>query len=326
MAISCAGINAAMSELPKSVRLTEVGPRDGLQIEARILTVDEKLALIDALAAAGLSEIEVGSFVNPKAVPQMATTGEVFRRLVKRPGTSYRGLWLNRRGLEQAIATPQIDLHGKLTITASETFIRRNTNRSIDEAFVEMAAWLPLYREVGVTDCSLGVMTAFGCTFEGDIPAQTSIALIARARDIVADGGARLTALDLADTTGWGNPLLVQRLVGGIRERWPELAIKLHLHDTRGLGIANAIAGLQMGVAEFDGSIGGLGGCPFAGLRGAAGNVCTEDLVFACEELGIATGIDLNQLCEAARLAQSLVGRELPGKVFRAGHRRANSQ
>jgi hydroxymethylglutaryl-CoA lyase len=313
-----------MSDMPKYVSIMEVGPRDGLQIEARILGVEDKLALIDALAAAGLPEIEVGSFVNPKAVPQMATTAELFQRLVKRPGTAYRALWLNRRGLEQALATPQLDMRGKLTVATSETFIGRNTNRSIEDALRDMAEWVELYRQAGITDLSLGVMTAFGCTFEGDIPAQKAVDLIARAEAIVAAGDARLTEVDLADTTGWANPGKVQRLVGAIRERWPELAVKLHLHDTRGLGIANAIAGLEMGVARFDGSVGGLGGCPFAGLRGAAGNVCTEDLVFACNELGIETGIDLDGLCEAARLAQELVGRDLPGKVFRAGHRRAN--
>jgi hydroxymethylglutaryl-CoA lyase len=308
-----------VSDLPNSVHLMEVGPRDGLQMEKRVLAIGEKLQLLDALADAGLREIEVGSFVNPKAVPQMADTAEVFAALTKRPDVRYRALWLNRRGLETAMACQQVDLHGKLSITTSETFIRLNTNRSIDETYAVMPDWLALYRSIGITDISLGIMTAFGCNYEGAISEDWTVALIDRARTLVADHGARLVQIDVADTTGWAHPLQVKRLIGAVRMRWPDLGIKLHLHDTRGAAVANAVAALELGVAEFDGSIGGLGGCPFAGLTGAAGNICTEDLAFVCEEMGIATGLDLEALCEAARLAQALVGRELPGKLFRAG-------
>jgi hydroxymethylglutaryl-CoA lyase len=311
-----------MSDLPKKITITEVGPRDGLQMERKVLSVDEKVGLIDALADAGLTEIEVGSFVHPVKVPQMANTGEVFARLTKRPGTAYRALWLNLKGLERAIDNTHVDVHGKLSITTSETFLKRNVNSTWDDSFAAMPAWLEAYRRIGLSHISLGVMTAFGCTYEGHIPEQRTVALIERARQVVADSGLRLNHVDLADTTGWANPVYVQRVVGAIRERWPEMRIKLHLHDTRGAAVANAMAGMALGVDEFDGSIGGLGGCPFAGLQGSAGNICTEDLAFVCAEMGIETGLDLDKLANAARLAETLVERPLPGKVFRAGHRR----
>lgn len=308
-----------MSDLPNSVQMIEVGPRDGLQIEPRILSVGEKVRMVDALVASGIREIEVGSFVNPKAVPQMAGTGEVFDAIPRRDGVRYRGLWLNPRGLDQAIGNGGVDVDGKLTVTASETFVRRNTNRSIDDTFADMPAWIGRYRDAGIPASSLLVMAAFGCNFEGYVPHATVLGLVRRAMDVMEENGCTLTHLSLADTMGWASPAQIEALVGAVRERWPELVLRLHLHDTRGCAIANAVAGLELGVAEFDASVGGLGGCPFAGHKGAAGNVCTEDLVFCCEEMGIATGIDLDALVEAAKLAEDLVGHPLPGKVMKGG-------
>ena len=308
-----------MSDLPNAVTMIEVGPRDGLQIEPRILSTDEKVRMVDALVGSGLREVEVGSFVNPKAVPQMADTGEVFERLEKRRGVRYRALWLNPKGLERALENGRVDIDGKLTLTASETFIKRNTNRSIDETFAEMPVWIERYRRAGVKVNSLGVMAAFGCNFEGYIPADKVVGLVARARAVMDDNGCALEHLSLADTMGWGSPAQVKGLVGKVRDRWPDLAIKLHLHDTRGCAVANAVAAMEVGVAEFDASVGGLGGCPFAGHKGAAGNICTEDLVFACGEMGIDTGIDLDALVEAAKVAEELVGHPLPGKVMKGG-------
>ncbi|MEJ1161325.1 hydroxymethylglutaryl-CoA lyase [Prosthecomicrobium sp. N25] len=308
-----------MTDLPASALIVEVGPRDGLQIERKILSVDEKLALVEALVASGIREIEVGSFVSPRAVPQMAGTDELVGRLPRRPGVAYRGLWLNARGLERAIASGGVDLDGKLSITASETFARRNTNRSIEDALAEMPAWIDLYRAAGVEPQALSVMAAFGCNYEGPVPAATVLRLVARVDALLADHGARLRQVRLADTMGWANPEQVTRLVGDLRARWPDLGVRLHLHDTRGMAIANAYAALRIGVREFDAAVGGLGGCPFAANVGAAGNVATEDLVFLCEETGVATGIDLNALVEAGRLAESMVGRDLPGKLLKAG-------
>ncbi|MCC7274969.1 MAG: hydroxymethylglutaryl-CoA lyase [Alphaproteobacteria bacterium] len=308
-----------MSDLPKFVHIMEVGPRDGLQIEPRLVATADKIRLIDALAAAGVTEIEAGSFVNPRAVPQMADSEDVFRGIPRREGVDYRALWLNAKGLERAIANGAVDVEGKLTLTASETFIRRNTNRSIDDTFAEMPQWIARYRAAGVPVTRLGLMAAFGCNFEGYIPEAWVLDLVARAVAVMEENGCRLQDLNLADTMGWANPAQVKRLVGAVRERWPGLTIKLHLHDTRGQAVANAVAAMEMGVAHFDASVGGLGGCPFAGHKGAAGNVCTEDLVFSCTEMGIDTGIDIDAMVEAARLAEDLVGHELPGKVMKGG-------
>lgn len=308
-----------MSDLPKRVEMIEVGPRDGLQIEPRVLSTDDKVRMVDALADSGLRQIEVGSFVNPKAVPQMADTSELFNKLEKRPGIRYRALWLNPKGLERALANGRVDMDGKLTLTASETFVKRNTNRSIEETLAQMPVWIQTYRDAGIEADSLGVMAAFGCNFEGYIPEEKVIGLIARTMAIMEEHDCTLRHLSLADTMGWGSPSQMKSMVGKVRDKWPDLQIKLHLHDTRGCAVANAVAAMEMGVTEFDSAVGGLGGCPFAGHKGAAGNVCTEDLVFACGEMGIDTGIDLDALVEAARLTETLVGHELPGKVMKGG-------
>ncbi len=308
-----------MSDLPKYVEMIEVGPRDGLQIEPRILTTGEKVRMIDALVASGLKQIEAGSFVNPKAVPQMADTNELFQQIDKREGIRYRALWLNPKGLERALANGRVDMDGKLTLTASETFVQRNTNRSIEDTFEQMPAWIQIYRDAGIEADSLGVMAAFGCNFEGYISEEKVIGLIDRTKRIMADHGCTLKNLSLADTMGWGSPGQMTSMVGKVRDRWPELQLKLHLHDTRGCAVANAVAAMEMGVAEFDASVGGLGGCPFAGHKGAAGNLCTEDLVFACGEMGVDTGVDLDALVEAAKLTEELVGHVLPGKVMKGG-------
>lgn len=297
----------------------EVGPRDGLQIEPTILTTEQKLELLAAIAAAGVTEIEVGSFVNPKAVPQMADTEEVFARMTRHPGVTYRALWLNPRGLDRAVAVGKVDLDGRLQLTASEAFVKRNTNRSIDETFADIPDWIARYRAAGVAPDCLGMMAAFGCNFEGDVPVERVVGLIARAEAMLVEAGSSLRHVALADTMGWATPDRIRRMIGAVRDRWPDLAIKLHLHDTRGTAMSNALAALEMGVREFDGSIGGLGGCPFAGHKGAAGNICTEDLAYMCEEMGIATGIDLPALIHAAQMAERMLGHVVPGKVMKGG-------
>jgi len=309
-----------MTDLPSAVRIMEVGPRDGLQIEPKVLDIRDKLKLIDALIAARIAEIEVGSFVNPRAVPQMASTAELVAALPEPPaGARFRALWLNSRGLDQAIASARIHVDGRLTLTASETFSRRNTNRGVEETFAQMPDWIARYRAAGIEPDTLGLMAAFGCNYEGEIPLARVLGLIERTVRLLADHDAKLRHVSLADTMGWANPLQIKRMIGALRGRWPDMNIRLHLHDTRGAAIANAVAALELGVAEFDASIGGLGGCPFAGHKGAAGNVCTEDLAFVCEEMGIATGIDMPALIEAAKLAEALLGHELPGKVMKGG-------
>jgi hydroxymethylglutaryl-CoA lyase len=308
-----------MSDLPSRIHIMEVGLRDGLQIEPKILTVDEKLQLIEAITSAGVEEIEVGAFVNPRAVPQMANTEELLGRLKRRKGKLYRVLFLNQRGLDQAIANGKADLRGMVHVSGSDTFSIRNSNRSIAETLAEMPDWVKRFQAAGLEVDQMGVFPAFGCNFEGDLPAEQVVRLVAALEEILLSHGSTPSSLTLADTTGFANPLQVKRVVGRVQDRWPNLKLKLHLHDTRGTGLANAFAALEMGVSEFDSSIGGLGGCPFAGHRGAAGNICTEDLVFLAEEMGIDTGIDLDALIEAARLLEQVLGRPLPGKVMKGG-------
>ncbi len=308
-----------MSDLPSTVHIMEVGPRDGLQIEPKILATADKLRLIDALAAAGAQEIEAGSFVNPKAVPPMADSDAVFNGIDPKPGVTYRALWLNLRGFERATQVKNIALDGKLHLTASETFVKRNTNRSIDETFAQLPEWIAAYKAAGVEPDSAGIMAAFGCNYEGEVPQERVVGMIARLIDILDTHGSKLKYVSLADTMGWANPHHIQTLVGKVRDRWPDLILRLHLHDTRGTAMANAYAALQMGVREFDGSIAGLGGYPFAGNKGAAGNICTEDLAFMCEEMGIKTGFDLDALVDVARMAEELVGHPASGKLMKGG-------
>lgn len=307
-----------MTDLPARVMIHEEGPREGFQIEPGPVATDDKLRLIDALATTGLSEVQCVSFVNPKRVPGMADADEVAHRIRRRPGVRYTGIWLNLQGLERALMTP-LDIEGELQISASETFSIRNTNRDTAQTLVEQRRMLAFCMERGIPVESAIVMTAFGCNFAGEVTPARVQECVRKILDLAAEAGITLSRIRLADTVGWANPSSIVRVVTGLRETWPDIAFGLHLHDTRGLGMANALAGLQLGIDWFDASCAGLGGCPFAGHAGAAGNICTEDLVFLCEEMGIATGIDLEALIECGRLAESILGHPLPGKVMHAG-------
>lgn len=307
-----------MSDFPKVVHLHEEGPREGIQIEKAQLTVDQKVQWIDTLAVTGLKQIDCVSFVNPKRVPNMADADDVARAIRKRPGVRYTGLWLNQKGLERALSLP-LDVVGSLRVTASETFSIRNTNRNIAETFEEQRKWLDTYRKNGVVLEWGYVMTAFGCTYEGHVPIPRVLEMAARIVDLAAEYDQPLKGIYLADTVGFATPLDIEKRVGAVREQWPDMKVGLHLHDTRGTGMPNVFAALRMGVDQFDSSTAGLGGCPFADHKGAAGNVCTEDIVFMCEEMGIQTGIDLDALIECARIAEDMFGHTLPGKVMHAG-------
>jgi hydroxymethylglutaryl-CoA lyase len=307
-----------MSDLPARVHIVEAGPREGFQIEKGPIPTEAKLRFIEALAETGLEEVEFASFVNPKKVPSMADSEEIARRLRRRPGVRYTGIWLNEKGLERAVASG-IDLKGRLSCSASEVFSLKNAGADFAEELARQRSYIPRYLELGLADCWLSVMTAFGCNYQGDIAPARVVEVIRRNRENVEALGARVVGVSLADTVGYAAPTAVERTLGAVREAWPELDLKLHLHDTRGTGLANAYAGLRMGVAHFDASCGGLGGCPFASHKGAAGNISTEDLVFMCEEMGIATGIDLDRLIACAHLAEEIVAHPLPGKVMRGG-------
>lgn len=312
-----------MTDLPKSIFILEEGPREGFQIEKGPISTAQKVELIDALSDTGLKQIQIVSFVDPRRVPGMADAEDVVRAITPRPGVAYTGLWLNERGFERAVATGRLTVRGSITLGASDAFLKRNQNRTIAEQIASQRALAQRYVELGVPVTRGSVMAAFGCNYEGDVSAAKIVGLVAEILDIADSVGARLDHVSLADTMAWATPRSIKTIIGAVRERWPDLDLALHLHDTRGLGIANAYAGLEMGVARFDAAVAGLGGCPFAGNAGAAGNVCTEDLVFLCDEIGIDTGVDLESLIACARLAEDIVGHPLPGSVMKGGSLRA---
>ncbi len=304
-----------MSDLPKFVEINEEGPREGFQFEKGAIATSRKVALIDALSATGLKQIQVASFVNPRNVPGWADAEEVVARYARKPGIRYTALWLNAKGFERALATGRLDLQGSISLTASETFLKRNQNRDFKQNLQAQREIIALYRRHGVNVDRASIMDAFGCNFEGDVPIPKVLGLIDDILALAADNDLVIHTLSLADTMAWATPLSIKRMIGAVRERHPGLRLGLHLHDTRGMGIANALAGLEVGVDLFDAAVAGLGGCPFAAHKGAAGNVCTEDLVFMLHEMGVETGVDLPRLIEAAELAEEIVGHPLPGSI-----------
>ncbi len=308
-----------MSDLPKYVRINEEGPREGFQFEKGPIATARKIELIDSLSKTGLKQIQTVSFVPPKNVPGMADADEVVKGFTRAPGVRYTGLWLNDQGLKRALATGKLDVTGTLSLTASEKFLLRNQKRTLKENIEAQHNMVKMYQENKVPVKRAGLMAAFGCNFEGDIPVAHVVDMVQQMLDIGTQYQLELEVVSLADTMAWATPLSIKRVVGAVRDKFPKLQISLHLHDTRGMGIANAYAGMEMGVAIYDAAVAGLGGCPFAAHRGAAGNVCTEDLAFMCEEMGIDTGIDLEKLIESALLAEEVVGHPLPGCVMKGG-------
>jgi isopropylmalate/homocitrate/citramalate synthase len=309
-----------MSDLPRAVRITEEGPREGFQIAATPVPTADKIALIDALSATGAPRIQVASFVSPKRVPGWADADAVVAGFAPRPGVGYTALWFNAQGLDRAMAfKDRLTLYGSVTVAASEAFSLKNLNRDRAGQIAAQRETIAAHQAAGVPVTRVSVQAAFGCNFSGDVAPVRAIAAVAEAMALAAETGCGIEKISLADTMGWANPLQIERVVGEVRARWPAQAVSLHLHDTRGLGIANAMAGLRMGVAEFDAAVGGAGGCPFAGHAGAPGNIATEELVLLCEEMGIATGIDLDALIAAGHLAERVLGRTLPSALLRGG-------
>jgi hydroxymethylglutaryl-CoA lyase len=308
-----------MSETPKAIRITEEGPREGFQFEKAFVPTAHKIELIDALSSTGVKQIQAVSFVNPKMVPQMADAEEVVRGLHRRDGVKYTGLWLNKQGFERALKLGGLSHEGSIALTASEVFLKRNQNRTMAENLAAQREMAAAYKAAGVAVERGSVMAAFGCNFEGPVPAERVVRLVGDILEVAREAGERIEVMNLSDTMGWATPRLIREVVGAVRERYPDLKMSLHLHDTRGMGIANAMAGLELGVTYFDSCVGGLGGCPFAGNPAAAGNVCTEDLVFLCNDLGIETGIDLDRMIDVALLAERIVGHALPGSVKSGG-------
>ena len=312
-----------MADLPKTVHIKEEGPREGFQIEKGPISTARKIELIDALSKTGLKHMQIVSFVSPKVVPQMVDAEDVVKGLTMQPGVSYTGLWFNDQGLDRAIGTGRLEIKGSISLTASDKFLKKNLNRTPEQQLAVTRGMIGTYKERGIPIERATVMAAFGCNFEGDIAVEKVVEYVGRLLDLAAEQGVPLKRVSLADTMAWATPFAIKRAIGAVRAKYPDLELELHLHDTRGMGIANAYAGMEMGVARFDSSVAGLGGCPFAGHAGAAGNVCTEDLVFMCDEVGIETGIDLEKLAECGRLAEEVVGHPLPGSVMKGGSLRA---
>jgi hydroxymethylglutaryl-CoA lyase len=302
--------------LPKFITIKEVGPREGMQFEKGPIATADKIRLVDMLSDCNFKKIEVTSFVSPKAVPQMADADEVAAGFKRRSGTEYSCVFLNAKGLERAAATGKFDIRGNLYATASETFCKRNTNRTIDETYAELEERIEVFKRLNLPVERVGIMAAFGCNYEGDVDPQHVLGMIARLLEIAARNEAHISGIALADTMGWATPTRIRQLVGAVQDRWPEKPVSLHLHDTRALGLSNAFAAMEMGVDEFDSAVGGLGGCPYGGFKGAAGNISSEDLVHLCHELGVETGVDLDKLIEAAQEAERIVGHPLPGKLI----------
>lgn len=308
-----------MNDLPTHVQINEEGPREGFQIEPGPISTEDKIRLIDALSGTGLNKIQVASFVSPTRVPGWADADQVVAGFDRREGVRYDVLWLNERGFKRALEHKGLSLRGSISTTTSEAFMRNNTNRGFEENERVQRNQIGLYQAHGMKVERLSIMTAFGCNFEGDIEPDRVVSAVESMLRLANDCGEQIDVISLADSMGWASPSSIKRGVGAVRDRWPEHTVALHLHDTRGQGLANAYAGMEMGVARFDASVAGLGGCPFAKLKGAAGNVCTEDLVFMCEEMGIETGIDLERLIDCAQLAEAIVGHPLPGSIMHAG-------
>jgi hydroxymethylglutaryl-CoA lyase len=298
-----------MSDLPASLSLREVGPRDGLQNEAPV-TTDAKVELIDALGRTGVRRIEAVSFVHPRAIPQMADADEVWKRIERHDDIRYSALVPNLRGAQRALDAGVDEI--EVVVSASDTHNRKNVNRSTEESLDDIARLVQLAHDSGAT-VQVVVATAWGCPYEGDVPTERVVSVASRAIRDGADG------ISFGDTTGMATPGRVTRLVGEVRSAHPGSPLNLHFHNTRGAGLANVLAALELGVADFDASVGGLGGCPYA--PGASGNVATEELVHMVEDMGVATGVDLDALLDVAATAERIVGRTLPSQVLRAGPR-----
>ena len=292
------------------VEVVEVGTRDGLQIEPTMVPAKHKIALVNRMIEAGIREIEVTSFVSPKAVPQLADAEEVLAGIDKRSDTFLTALVPNLRAAERAAGTP-LD-GGSLLVSASETHNRKNLNRSIQDSINGFPAIAGKLREAGFKVLG-GMAVAFGCPFEGDVP----ISQVLRIAQAYAALG--IDHIGLGDTTGMATPNNIRALVRALRGEFPQIGLTLHLHNTRGIGLANVLVGLEEGVRRFEFATGGLGGCPFA--AGATGNICTEDLIYLLHESGWETGIDLEKVIAIAHQMAGYLGKPLVGQVMRAGPR-----
>ena len=295
---------------PPSIRIREVGPRDGIQSEPAQVSTDDKIKLIDGLSATGLRFIEAVSFVSPKAVPQMADARDVWAGIERDPGVFYSVLVPNRRGAETAA---EVEVDGiQVFLAASDGYNKRNVGKTVEESLKDVAEVVEVAWGAGLP-VEGTISSSFGDAYEGDVdPAR-----VVEVSKAFADLG--IKAICYGDTTGMATPLRVRGLIEAVREKLPDIDINMHFHDTRGTALANVLISLELGIDYFDSSIGGMGGSPFA--SGATGNVATEDLVHMVEDMGIDTGVDLDKLLEVGRMTQDFIPGELPSKVLKAGPR-----
>ena len=292
--------------LPKEVTLIEVGPRDGFQFEKQMIPTEMKVEIINDLVEAGLKHIQVASFVNPARVPQMADAEAVVSRLPEFAGVIFSGLVLNPKGFQRAL---QAGLkYVEISISASDTHSRKNAGLSFDQAVARMKQMIRLARteNIGVR---AGVQCAFGCVYEGNVSQERIVNLV---RYYAAN---KVDAIALSDTTGMANPLSVKRLLQTLMPECGQIPIVLHLHDTRGLGLANLMAALECGVIQFDSAVAGMGGCPF--VRGAAGNIATEDTVHLMDSMGISTGVDIVGVSKCSHRLEDYLAKQFPGRMHR---------
>ncbi|HUJ01558.1 MAG TPA: hydroxymethylglutaryl-CoA lyase [Usitatibacter sp.] len=295
------------------IYVNDVAVRDGFQIERRFIPTATKIEVVNQLSRTGLHKIEATSFVSPKAVPALADAREVLAGIDRVPGVTYVALVPNLRGVRDAAdcARKPDEVNG--VVSASETHNRANINRTHEQSLAEMPSMVRAAHDAGMK-ITMSLSTTFGCPFEGRVHEDVVFEFVERFRSLGFDG------ISLADTTGMANPGQVRELAGSVLERFPppdETYYTLHFHNTRGMGLANVVAGIEAGVRSFDGSISGLGGCPFA--PGATGNICTEDMVNMLEDMGYDTRVDLAKLLAVARRIPVIVEHEVPGQVMKAG-------
>jgi hydroxymethylglutaryl-CoA lyase len=293
--------------LPAEVTLYEVGPRDGLQNESRMIPTDDKVRFIDALSQTGLPAIEITSFVNPKWIPQLADGAEVSRRITRKPGVVYSALVPNRQGLDSAIASGMKEV--AVFMSASETHNKKNINKTIAQTLVAFKETVPPALAAGLRVRAY-VSTVYGCPYEGAVDPNKAVELC---RELRALGCYQVS---LGDTIGVGTPRQVRDVLARVLAEIPGPEVAVHFHDTRGTALANILVAVELGITTIDAALGGLGGCPYA--PGASGNVATEDVVYMLEGMGVRTGVDLDKLVDCSQLASTLVGHEMPSKFYRA--------
>jgi hydroxymethylglutaryl-CoA lyase len=291
----------------KRIYFNEVAPRDGFQIEPQFIPTDAKVELVDAMSECGYAKIEVTSFTSPKAIPMLRDAEEVMGRIRRRPGVEYTVLVPNLRGAERALQAHADELN--LVMSTSETHNLANLRMLCEKSFAALSEVIGMV--AGRAAVNISLSTAFGCPMEGEVPQEE----VLRWADRFAALGVR--GLTLCDTTGMAHPAQVSRMVAALQQRFAALQLTLHFHNTRGMGLANVLAAVQGGIVRFDGSLGGLGGCPYA--PGASGNISSEDTIHMLDAMGYDTGVDLDRLLALARRMPEIVGHEVPGQVARAG-------